>query len=114
MFLSKISTLNSNVLSCVNIDGESRLKNDLGVVCYQGEHKFWSLSIAVPSIIAWALGIPFFAFLLMFKERKTLDSISTREKFGFLFRGYKHRLFFWEVIIMYRKIALIFIQVFLI
>lgn len=64
-------------------------------------------------MIVWGMGIPFFAFVLMFRERKRLEEIKVREKFGFLFRGYKKRFYFWEIVIMYRKIALIFIQVFL-
>ena len=72
------------------------------------------MSVAVPSIIVWVLGIPLFALILILKERKALDSLATREKLGFLFSGYKHRFFYWEIIIMYRKIFLIFIQVFLI
>lgn len=37
-----------------------------------------------------------------------------REKFGFLFRGYQVRYFYWEIVIMFRKIALILIQSFLV
>lgn len=72
------------------------------------------MSVALPSLIVWGLGIPLFAFMLLFKERKRLDTLLARQKFGFLFRGYKQRFYYWEIVIMYRKIFLIFIQVFLI
>ncbi len=68
----------------------------------------------MPALVIWGLGIPMFAYGLMFKERKTLDSIKTRQKFGYLFRGYKQRYYYWEIVIMNRKIFLIFIQVFLV
>lgn len=68
----------------------------------------------MPALIAWGMGIPLFALLLLYKSRKTLESIITRQKYGFLFRGYKIRYYFWEIFIMYRKIGLIFIQVFLV
>jgi hypothetical protein len=61
----------------------------------------------------WGLGIPFFALVLLTKLRKNLDVLETREKYGFLYRGYRKEFFFWEIIIMYRKIALIFIAVFI-
>ena len=67
----------------------------------------------MPGIIVWGLGIPFFALMLLTKVRKNLDSLETREKFGFLYRGYRNEFYYWEIIIMYRKIALIFISVFL-
>ena len=67
----------------------------------------------MPSIVVWGLGIPFFAFVLMFRERKNLMQIEVKEKFGFLYNGYQSDLFFWEIVIMYRKIAMIFIAVFI-
>jgi hypothetical protein len=39
--------------------------------------------------------------------------VETKEKFGFLYNGYTQALFFWEIVIMYRKIAMIFISVFI-
>jgi len=90
------------------------VKNDLEIVCYQGQHFFWSMAVALPSLIVWGLGIPAFGFMLLFKERKRLNSVQARQKFGFLFRGYKQRFYYWEIVIMYRKVALIFIQVFLV
>ena len=47
--------------SCVDVDGETRVKNDLEIECYKGTHSFWSLFIALPSMIVWGLGIPLFA-----------------------------------------------------
>ena len=85
----------------------------MAIVCYQKVHSFWSYSVAMPSIIVWGLGIPFFAFILMYKERRSLNSLETKEKFGFLYNGYQTDMFFWEIVIMYRKIAMIFISVFI-
>jgi hypothetical protein len=67
----------------------------------------------MPSIVVWGLGIPFFAFVLMFRDRHQLEKVETKEKFGFLYAGYSTQLFFWEIVIMYRKIAMIFISVFI-
>jgi len=39
--------------------------------------------------------------------------LETKQKFGFLYNGYKKEYFFWEIVIMYRKILIIFISVFL-
>ena len=102
-----------DMFNCIKIEGTDRMKNDLEVLCYQGAHYVWALFVALPSIIIWGLGIPLFATLLIFRERKSLDSVTTREKYGFLFRGYKKKFFFWESMVMYRKIALIFISVFI-
>ena len=36
-----------------------------------------------------------------------------KPKYGFLYNGYRHRLYYWESVIMFRKVAMIFITVFL-
>lgn len=60
----------------------------------------------------WGLGIPAFAFLLLQREKENLKKISVKEKYGFLYNGYQKRYYYWEVVIMYRKIMVIFIAVF--
>jgi hypothetical protein len=37
--------------------------------------------------------------------------MEVKEKFGFLYHGYKKKYFFWEIVIMYRKIAMVVIAV---
>jgi hypothetical protein len=47
------------------------------------------------------------------RNQNDLDLIETREKYGFLYNGYKKKYYYWESINMYRKIAVIFVSVFL-
>ena len=63
-----------DLFNCMNVDGDSRLKVDLEILCGVGQHWFWSRLVALPSIIVWGLGIPLFAVLLLFFERAKLDS----------------------------------------
>jgi hypothetical protein len=95
--------------SCYNIDGEFRVHSDLQVICYIGAHIFWSYGVALVCLIVWGAGIPIFAFLLLNAEKTKLLKIDVKERFGFLYNGYKKKLYFWEVIIMYRKVAMVFI-----
>eukprot|EP00347_Sterkiella_histriomuscorum_P009503 403340963 len=98
---------------CIDIDGENRIIDDLEVVCWNTTHKILSYFIALPCIIVWGLGIPFFALVLLMRYRKRLESIEIKQKLGFLYRGYRQEYHFWEIVIMYRKIVLIFVSVFL-
>ncbi|TNV88247.1 hypothetical protein FGO68_gene13755 [Halteria grandinella] len=102
-----------NDFNCKDIDGTQRVYVDMTIVCYQRVHSFWSYTVAMPSIIVWGLGIPFFAFILMYRERTLLHTLDLKQKFGFLYNGYQLDMFFWEIVIMYRKIAMIFISVFI-
>ena len=65
-------------------------------------------------MIVWGFGIPIFAFLLLYIDKKKLDKLEVRQKLGFLFRGYTLKYYYWEIVIMFRKIALILIQSFLV
>ena len=42
-----------------------------------------------------------------------LHNLEVKEKYGFLYKGYKVDSYYWECVIMYRKVAMIFISVFL-
>jgi hypothetical protein len=102
-----------NDFNCKDIDGEKRVIQDMTIRCWGPVHSFWSYIVALPSIIVWGLGIPFFAFILMYRERHHLQKVETKEKFGFLYNGFQNELFFWEIVVMYRKIGMIFISVFI-
>ena len=86
---------------------------DLEVTCWDSEHMRYSLFVAAPSLINWGFGIPFVAWIILSRNKKDLETIELREKYGFLYNGYKKSYYFWESIIMYRKIMIIFISVFL-
>ena len=86
---------------------------DLEVTCWKSEHIRYSLFVAAPSLINWGFGIPFVAWIILSRNKKDLETIELREKYGFLYNGYKKSYYFWESIIMYRKIMIIFISVFL-
>ncbi|CDW74982.1 UNKNOWN [Stylonychia lemnae] len=105
-------TQSFSIFQCKDIDDESRLRLDLEIQCWDKQHSLFSYFIALPTIILWGLGIPFFGLAILIKERKSLDQIQTRQKYGFLYRGYRIDFYYWEIVIMYRKILIIFIAVF--
>ena len=100
--------------SCVPIDKmQSYLKENTEIQCWDSNHIKYSLIVAVPGIILWALGIPTLILMFMAKYKRRLHLDTFRVIFGFFFNGYKSRKFYWELIIMYRKILLITISVFM-
>ena len=102
------------VFSCMEIDdGEFWLLDDLDIRCWQGDHTKFAISVALPGVIAWGIGIPTFALVLIYRNRKVLAEISTKAKYGFLYGGYYETRYYWEFMILYRKICIIFISVFL-
>ncbi|CDW88390.1 UNKNOWN [Stylonychia lemnae] len=89
--------------SCDNIDGEQRLHSFLESTCYEGPHYFWSIYVAMPSIIFWGLGIPLIAFIILRRNSSKIENKEIQERYGFLYKGYTIKFYYWEIIVLYRK-----------
>lgn len=76
-------------------------------------HNYVAYYIALPCLLIWGIGIPITVFFMMRKDSDKLDTVAVKRKFGFLYNGYKRHNYFWEIVIMYRKVICIFIAVFL-
>jgi hypothetical protein len=61
----------------------------------------------------WGLGIPAIIYGLMEKLKNGLDTQKAKIRYGFLYKGYKKDNFYWEIVIMYRKIISLFLVVLL-
>ncbi|TNV88113.1 hypothetical protein FGO68_gene1765 [Halteria grandinella] len=104
-----------NMFNCKNIEGVSRLYNDMDVICYEGMHQTVAFEIALPAIIVFSIGIPFVGFWAIFKNKDDLEKTLIKKRYGFLYNGYRSGVAsYWEIFVIYRKIMLIFIQVFLV
>ncbi|CDW87730.1 UNKNOWN [Stylonychia lemnae] len=106
-------TFSFNDFKCKEVDGQLRVQDDLEIICWSPEHSFYSFFVALPCIIVWGLGIPFFALTILIRKRKKLDNFEIRQRYGFLYRGYRKEYYYWEIVIMYRKILIIFTAVFI-
>jgi hypothetical protein len=96
----------------VEIDGVSRLKEDLEIICWQSDHLFFFYIAVLPSILFWVIGIPLSAFFFLSKSKQKLKIYQIKSKFGFIFNGYKSRSFFWEIFIIFRKVLMVMLAVF--
>jgi hypothetical protein len=64
-------------------------------------------------LLLWCLGIPLTCFYVLYHERKHLHDENIRAFLGFLYAGYKLESYFWEVIIMLRKLLMVaFVKLF--
>ena len=58
-------------------------------------------------MLYWTVVFPLFCLFSLIKNKSRLDQSDMKFRFGFFYIGYKDELFFWEFIIMYRKILTI-------
>ena len=68
---------------------------------------------ALPGLLLWGILAPGIVLMIILKNHKHLDEDTMNSRFGFLLVGYKSRLYYWEFIIIYRKIFIVLISVFL-
>ena len=59
-------------VNCVQIEGVDRLYNDLEEECFTGTHFWVFFFVSLPALLAWAVGIPVFALIML---RRNLDKL---------------------------------------
>ena len=100
-------------MSCREIEsGEKWLIVNLDVLCWEGDHLFYAVSVIIPSVIVWGCGLPILFLGILYKNRLELHKFSLKARYGFLYIGYDLTSYFWEFIILYRKILIVAILVF--
>ena len=108
-----ITIFEFNHFACENIDlMGSYLRSNYDIECSGERYNFYSLAIAIPSIFTWILALPTIVLIIMTKKQRFLNRENNRVIFGFLYNGYRKVRFYWEFIIMYRKVMIISISVF--
>jgi len=85
---------------------------DYDVKCWEGDHKFWTLGLAVPSLVLWIVILPSILIYLLRSNQKILHTAKVARKYSFIYNGYSNNKFYWEFIIMIRKIVLICVIIF--
>ena len=58
-------------------------------------------------------GIPVLGFYMLYRNRYRLDDMVTYSKYSFLYEGYKNDKYYWEFVILIRKILIIICSVFM-
>jgi len=103
-----------SMFSCIELrPGQLWLVADLSLRCWSSEHIKYALLVSVSSIGLWIIGLPLACLCLIYRYRNRLADPVTQLKFSFLYKGYLSKWYFWEFVILYRKVALVCASVFL-
>jgi hypothetical protein len=115
LFLHPIITeMLLSIYSCRELEGEGFYLNaNLDIECWKGDHLYYALVVALPSVILWAIGVPLGILVYLSKRKKDLKDIEIKLRFGFLYNGYKLRNYYWQFFIIFRNVIVIMIIVFL-
>ncbi|OMJ77444.1 hypothetical protein SteCoe_22963 [Stentor coeruleus] len=93
--------------SCKKIENDYWLNDDLSIKCWTGMHKVYTLSLALPGLIIWCIFVPFTAIFFTFKNKMKFEQLEIKQRYGYIIAGYNYERFYWEFVIMYRKVFVI-------
>jgi hypothetical protein len=115
-FLIHPNILRSNFsyFSCTEIQsGEFWLNENLDIRCFDHKHNSFALAVVLPVLVIWGLLVPLLVLLYLSRRHRELSELNTKLRFGFLYNGFKQSKFYWEFVIIFRKVVIICIVVFI-
>lgn len=68
------------VFKCKDLGVESYVLQNTELICWGVDHKFILISVCLPSIAVWAVGVPLFTYLLITKKKRGVELVETSEK----------------------------------
>lgn len=99
---------------CRELDPGKFWQNDyLNIPCWDTFHYRYVFIVALPSTIGWGVGVPMLCLLTLYRNRNRLGLVEFKVRYGFVYNGYEFSKYYWEFVIMYRKLLIITIAVFL-
>ncbi|CAI2369432.1 unnamed protein product [Moneuplotes crassus] len=102
------------VFQCALVDdGDSRMIMHMDYKCFSEDHLKWIFFVGMPILIIWVIGMPFIAFIILFKKRDSLDNLQQQKYLLILYQGLKKDAFYWELVNTFRKFLVLLFNVFL-
>lgn len=115
MTLPTVTTITFAIYNCIDVfsDGDTFLAIDMSLQCWVGDHQYYSNRFGVPIIVIWIVGLPTAALVALYMRRHKLSDEENMQRYGFLYTGLNHSAFYWEILLHFRKVLMICINVFL-
>lgn len=105
--------LNCSPSVCTDLSTcHSFLLRDTSVDCSTTDYKLPQLT-AILFFLVYGAGIPIAGWMILRFHYNDLNTKQVMGRYGFLYAGYRRKRYFWEMLILLRKMLMVFIVVFL-
>lgn len=98
--------------NCLEIDGVSYLEPDLSVACGSSKQRLAAI-LGVVGFIVVGLLLPLIGLGALLRYRKKLHDEHVQSHWGFMYDNFKIKWFFWEWIIVLRKVLILLLSIYL-
>ena len=100
------------MLNCIKVEDEYRLKLELDIVCWEKDHILSLITVVLPITIVWIIGFPVFIFLTLKSNKILLDQNDMLIKYGLFYIGLTDEGYYWEIVVInLRKVLFIVVTV---
>eukprot|EP00949_MAST-11_sp_MAST-11-sp1_P003349 g3349.t1 len=112
LLLPTLNQTTFQLLTCRHVGNDLRVAGDFDEICGGSTHMGYMIGLAVPSLLAYTFGVPALALILLRRMKRSKKLFATREDsysanvYKFLYGGYNEKTYYWESVIMLRKIVL--------
>lgn len=105
--LPSITSQTISMINCQEIfnDGDTYLFADLSLKCWQGDHKLYSSIFTIPVLVLIVFGLPILVVFFMWRQKRQIEDM---QKYSFLHIGLYPTTYFWEIVIHFRQVLMIF------
>ncbi|CAD8133591.1 unnamed protein product [Paramecium octaurelia] len=100
----------SSILSWRVVSDLKYIQGDVSLRYDTEYHNKWIYYFVIPDLMFFGYLIPLCLFVLLYAQRNKLDSIRLRGHICYLFNEYNQDSYFWELIKLSKKAAMIFIM----
>ena len=81
------------------------LTQDLHYKCMGDRMRWWSMGMGVPMLLFYTFGIPLFCAAILWWNRQNLTDDAVKGRLGFLYKGLETKYYYWESVVMVRKVC---------
>ena len=92
------------LFTCYEVKGKRYLLADLQEVCWQGRHSIYVGAVGIPQLLIFVVGLPVVGLYFLFRNRRRLDTVPVKARYGLFFGGYKEKRYYWEFFLVDEKL----------